>query len=60
MAPPPRNLFAVFFATLFLIFCGFQEVKGQSFRFRTFDSNVGLPQNFVYALEQDKEGYIWM
>ncbi|MDN5290774.1 MAG: hypothetical protein PWQ06_1013 [Anaerophaga sp.] len=37
-----------------------RNVSGQSFRFKIFDSNVGLPQNFVYALEQDKNGYIWM
>ncbi|MGQ1889997.1 ligand-binding sensor domain-containing protein [Thermophagus sp. OGC60D27] len=35
-------------------------LEAQSFRFKTFDSNVGLPQNFVYALEQDQDGYIWM
>ena len=35
-------------------------LQAQSFRFNNFDSNVGLPQNFVYALEQDQNGYIWM
>ncbi len=60
MTPRSRHLFTPFFATIFLFFGVSQETNGQSFRFRTFDSSVGLPQNFVYALEQDKEGYLWM
>ncbi|MFW6389029.1 MAG: ligand-binding sensor domain-containing protein [Marinilabiliaceae bacterium] len=60
MARPPRNLFSVLVLTLLFVFCHSHETSSQSFRFRTFDSSVGLPQNFVYALEQDKEGYIWM
>ncbi|WP_462317166.1 two-component regulator propeller domain-containing protein [Marinilabilia sp.] len=34
--------------------------ESQSFRFKTYDSNIGLPQNFVYTIEQDKNGYLWM
>ncbi len=37
-----------------------KKSEAQSFRFKTYDSNMGLPQNFVYALEQDKDGYLWM
>jgi ligand-binding sensor domain-containing protein/serine phosphatase RsbU (regulator of sigma subunit) len=36
------------------------SINAQSFRFKTYDSNVGLPQNFVYSLCQDHNGYIWM
>mgnify|MGYP006287121329 CR=1 FL=1 len=56
----PRQLIFLISASLFLVLFNFQKLQGQSFRFRTFDSNMGLPQNFVYALEQDKQGYIWM
>lgn len=40
-------------------FC-ISSLHGQSFRFKTYDSNVGLPQNFVYTLSQDYSGYLWM
>lgn len=42
-----------------LLFC-IPSIHAQSFRFKTYDSNVGLPQNFVYSLCQDNDGYIWM
>ncbi|MFT3740460.1 MAG: two-component regulator propeller domain-containing protein [Breznakibacter sp.] len=32
----------------------------QSYDFKVFDSNMGLPQNFVYCLAQDHEGFIWI
>jgi ligand-binding sensor domain-containing protein/serine phosphatase RsbU (regulator of sigma subunit) len=37
-----------------------KKAEGQSFLFHTFDSNIGLPQNFVYSLLQDNNGYLWM
>ncbi len=37
-----------------------QTIGAQSFRFKIYDSNVGLPQNFVYCLAQSADGYIWM
>lgn len=33
---------------------------GQSFRFRNYDSNMGLPQNFVYCVEQGSDGFLWI
>jgi ligand-binding sensor domain-containing protein/serine phosphatase RsbU (regulator of sigma subunit) len=42
------------------LFLCIPSIHAQSFRFKTYDSNVGLPQNFVYSLCQDNDGYIWM
>jgi ligand-binding sensor domain-containing protein/serine phosphatase RsbU (regulator of sigma subunit) len=33
---------------------------GQSYDFKLFDTNMGLPQNFVYSLAQDNQGYLWI
>ncbi len=53
-----RHFFGV---TLFLIIgLPIHNLNAQSFRFKTFDSNVGLPQNFVYCITQDHSGFIWM
>ncbi len=52
-----------FVFTLLLLFTfgpPLQNIGAQSFRFKTYDSNVGLPQNFVYCLAQAPNGYIWM
>ncbi len=55
-----KSLF-VFSFIFFLSFIGiFKDASAQSFDFKNFDSDVGLPQNFVYALAQDKDGYIWI
>jgi ligand-binding sensor domain-containing protein len=35
-------------------------VSAQSFSFKSFDSDKGLPQNFVYCLAQDHQGYLWI
>ncbi|MCA1745890.1 MAG: hypothetical protein LC643_09375 [Bacteroidales bacterium] len=32
----------------------------QTFQFRNYDSNMGLPQNFIYALEQGADGFLWI
>ncbi|RCW39487.1 two-component regulator propeller domain-containing protein [Marinilabilia salmonicolor] len=42
------------------VFSCISPLQAQSFRFKTYDSNVGLPQNFVYSLSQDQNGYLWM
>jgi ligand-binding sensor domain-containing protein len=58
MASHFRNIFVV---TLILIIeLTLHDLKAQSFQFKTFDSNVGLPQNFVYCVAQDQCGFIWM
>ncbi|MFO8000753.1 MAG: two-component regulator propeller domain-containing protein [Marinilabilia sp.] len=57
----PRRQYLIILSIVFVfLLSGEQELKGQTFRFQNFDSNVGLPQNFVYAIEQDDKGYIWM
>ncbi len=34
--------------------------NAQTFQFRNYDSNMGLPQNFIYALEQGTDGFLWI
>lgn len=36
------------------------SIKAQSFDFKIYDTTEGLPQNYVYAIEQDNHGFIWM
>ncbi|MCW3805174.1 two-component regulator propeller domain-containing protein [Plebeiibacterium marinum] len=43
-----------------LFFQVFSLVNAQSFDFKSFDSDMGLPQNFVYCLTQDHNGYLWI
>ncbi|ASB48703.1 two-component regulator propeller domain-containing protein [Alkalitalea saponilacus] len=38
----------------------FSYLEAQTFQFRNYDSNMGLPQNFVYALEQGHDGFLWI
>ena len=35
-------------------------LNGQTFQFKNYDSNMGLPQNFIYCLEQDNDGFLWI
>ena len=44
---------------IFLV-CGSIGANAQSFRFKNFDSNIGLPQNFIYSVEQGIDGYLWI
>ena len=44
---------------LTVIFCN-QTISSQSFDFKSFDSDMGLPQNFIYCLSQDNNGYLWI
>ena len=44
----------------FILACTFIIANGQSFRFRNYDSNMGLPQNFVYCVEQGADGFLWI
>lgn len=41
---------------LLLTFQGF----GQTYRFNRYSMENGLPQNFIYTLSQDKNGYLWV
>ena len=36
------------------------QISAQSFDFKNFDSDMGLPQNFIYCLAQDNNGYLWI
>ncbi len=45
---------------MFLLVGNLSKIHGQSFDFKNFDSNVGLPQNFIYSVVQDNNGYIWL
>ncbi len=44
----------------YVLLCSFFKVEAQSFDFKNFDSDMGLPQNFVYCLAQDSKGYLWI
>ncbi|SMO50998.1 ligand-binding sensor domain-containing protein [Saccharicrinis carchari] len=35
-------------------------ICSQSFNFKTFDSDMGLPQNYAYSLAEDLDGYMWI
>lgn len=56
-----RLSFRLFRQTILLTFLLPAKLAfSQSYDFRVFDSNTGLPQNFVYCLAQDHEGFIWI
>ena len=46
--------------TTFILAGIFFLATGQSFRFRNYDSNMGLPQNFVYCVTQGADGFLWI
>ena len=48
------------YITIIVFFCGSFIVESQSFRFKNYDTNIGLPQNFVYCVEQGHDGYLWI
>ncbi len=37
-----------------------KSATAQTFEFKTYDTSVGLPDNFIYALTQGANGYIWV
>ena len=41
-----------------LLLCSFAH--GQHFNFKSFSTAEGLPQNFIYSLNQDQQGYLWI
>lgn len=47
------------FLVISLISCTL-GVSGQSFDFKSFDSSVGLPQNYIYSMTQGEKGYVWI
>jgi ligand-binding sensor domain-containing protein/signal transduction histidine kinase/DNA-binding response OmpR family regulator len=44
---------------VYLILCFFGNTFGQDIRFRKITSNQGLSHNTVYAITQDKNGFMW-
>ena len=45
---------------LFLLLLCVLSANAQTFRFKNFDTNYGLPQNFVYCIEQCLDGFLWI
>ncbi|MCU4173721.1 two-component regulator propeller domain-containing protein [Carboxylicivirga sp. N1Y90] len=46
---------------LIVICCFFSaDINAQSFDFKNYNSEIGLPQNYIYGVEQGNNGYIWM
>jgi signal transduction histidine kinase/ligand-binding sensor domain-containing protein len=48
----------VVFVTAFLLFCF--NLFGQEYRFRQFGTAEGLNNSFLYSLNQDQEGLLWI
>ncbi|MDG5799588.1 two-component regulator propeller domain-containing protein [Marinilabiliaceae bacterium ANBcel2] len=44
---------------LFFLFFFLNEGEAQTYNFASYDTNSGLPHNFIYALQQDKNGFLW-
>ena len=43
-----------------VFFCAFANLSfGQSYRFNTYTVENGIPQNFIYSINQDKNGYLF-
>jgi ligand-binding sensor domain-containing protein/serine phosphatase RsbU (regulator of sigma subunit) len=45
---------------LLALVLAYYSSDAQTFKFRNYDSNMGLPQNFIYALEQGSDGFLWI
>lgn len=43
-----------------LLSFNFCDVWSQTFDFNTYNSSIGLPQNYVYAVQQDQDGFVWI
>ncbi|MBN2165587.1 MAG: SpoIIE family protein phosphatase [Marinilabiliaceae bacterium] len=52
-----RIKYVIFFVVFLLVN---NSIKSQSYDFKVYDSNLGLPQNFVYCLAQGNDGYLWI
>src|SRR5450759_4639603 len=44
--------------SLFLLFSG--NAFSQSYNYRNFSTEDGLPQAYIYSLTQDVNGYLWI
>lgn len=48
------SLLAIFWLALL------QWSTSQTFDFKTYDSSIGLPQNYIYSVKQDFNGFLWV
>lgn len=58
MLPGPyrNNLFVTLLCTCLLSLSAYS----QSYRFRNYNTNDGIPNKFVYSIVQDDNGYLWI
>lgn len=46
---------------VFALLCvDIQLISSQTFDFNTYNSSIGLPQNYIYSVQQDYNGFIWI
>jgi ligand-binding sensor domain-containing protein len=45
---------------IILLLAGTYSATSQTFDFKVYNSSIGLPQNYVYAVKQDHNGFIWV
>ncbi len=49
-----------FLISVLLVLCSSVAVVSQTFDFNVYNSSIGLPQNYIYSIEQDRNGFIWI
>jgi len=54
-----KYLFIIFISVL-MFFSLPYSAKGQTFEFKTYNTSSGLPDNFIYAITQGANGFIWI
>jgi len=54
-----KYLFIIFISVL-MFFSLPYSAKGQTFEFKTYNTSSGLPDNFIYAITQGADGFIWI
>src|SRR6187455_2992014 len=52
--------FAGGFFLLVILFCALSAISQTPSRFKTWDTENGLPQNSVQAIAQTPDGYLWI
>ena len=48
------------FTLILLLETGWMGILAQQYKVRHYDAGSGLPQPYVYSLEQDESGYLWI
>ena len=49
-----------YFLIVILILASFLEIDAQLNLFRNYNLKDGLDQNYIYAIEQDENDYLWL